>query len=337
MDRLILVMWAFVVGYIVFLHPQSANAEIEDDYRVYNGTYILEVSRIWRDEYWESKNDKYYYPGRLERLSQARVKIENGIVRLERAGEVNGNNSGGPIFEKFDGRIDPDGTLKIRAKVNYLVTKPAPFDLAVNFDLDDWRTSSGALTAPTVLYSQAYASHVTLLAVNGPDFSIDEADQSQERLAAEQAERRRLAAAQAERERLTAREAEAWREYYDGTSLGNCDMPARLKAPRKYPSIVRYLGLIHEKQRVIFRSHISGPLSRCKVTLLGSVNFGYRSNQHWNITFFPRSGYHIAVQYDFRPKTGFVSPVGDWICYNENTGNTIRSDKSFCGLKVLDL
>jgi len=130
---------------------------------------------------------------------------------------------------------------------------------------------------------------------------------------------------------------DAWRDYYDGTSIENCDVPDRLRAQNSNYQISNYLGRIHEEQRIIFRSIISGPISRCNVSSLGTVNFGYRSTQHWHISFFPRSGYHIAVQFDFKPNTGFIGPVGEWICYNETNGNAVRSSESWCGLDILDL
>jgi hypothetical protein len=159
------------------------------DTLIYDGTYIIELGRVWRDLYWIGRDDPYYQQGRVEPLARAFIDIEGRQVELVEVLEF--NQSGGPIFDDFSGSISEDGNLSFTANVNYLVGKPAPYALTSSIDLEDGMADGDSLVSQPEGFDAAYESHVSLFKVASPAGADDEIAPSgvTEGLAVEQEER----------------------------------------------------------------------------------------------------------------------------------------------------
>ncbi|MBL9074761.1 hypothetical protein, partial [Tabrizicola sp.] len=135
------------------------------DVSAYDGTYILEVGRVWRDVYWIDKGNEHYVPGRVDPLARALVRAQGG--RLELVEAIEFEKSDGPVFQGFVGSFLDEGVLRFSADVNYLVGKPAPYALTVDFPLSDAIIAGEKAQVEPDGFDAAYRAHVTLQKITG--------------------------------------------------------------------------------------------------------------------------------------------------------------------------
>ena len=180
---------------------QDEQDEIAEIYTSpYDGKYTLELGRVWSDLYWMGRDNPYYEQGRVEPLARAFIEIEGNEIELTQVVEF--QESGGPVFECFSGRVFDNGVLRFTADVNYLVGKRAPYALTAVIELGDGLAVGGNVDSKPEGFNVEYEAHVSLFKVSEPD-RTDREQAERERLAAEQAEQERIAAEQAEQESAT--------------------------------------------------------------------------------------------------------------------------------------
>lgn len=198
----------------------------------FEGTYLIVISRIWRDSYWANRDDEYYVPGKVEELSQAIVRYTNGKFQLVQATE--NSPSGGPVFGNVRGGVTDKGIFEFQAWVNYMVRTPAAYRISVRFDLNKAFQGAATLVAEPEGFNEAYDAQVSLTPLSRPILNdatdevaaVDsEAGQVEhERHAEEQEDAERVEHERQEAERLAAEKAEvvataSWEEVYDATSV----------------------------------------------------------------------------------------------------------------------
>lgn len=155
---------------IWFSAPAHADATssghlVAQDASAYDGTYLVQVGRVWRDVFWIDKDNEHYVSGRVEPLARALVSAQDG--RLELVEAIEFEKSGGPVFAEFVGRIESDGVLRFWADVNYLVGKAAPHALTVEFPLSAEINAGKETHAEPDGFDAAYKAHVSLKKISG--------------------------------------------------------------------------------------------------------------------------------------------------------------------------
>ena len=148
-------VWLAVIAPPLFAEDARASSR-------FDGAYEISVKRIWRDEFWQDKDNPHYEPGKIELLHTAKVEVEDGQVTfLELIKTV---PTAGPAFADFNGRISESGVLSFSTGVNTLrgAGKVAPYALVASVKLNPPSKFEQMVWAKPKGFNEAWAAYVTV-------------------------------------------------------------------------------------------------------------------------------------------------------------------------------